>query len=138
METEKLSVNSGAFRLLDKIRRLLAEEKVPAYLVGGFVRDLLAGRVNADIDIAVGADAHQTARKIAEALGGKYVSLDEENGVARVVIPDEKWHVDFTTYQDSIGDDLARRDFTVNAIALPFDSRPLRHLSAYPSRSSSS
>ncbi len=121
METEKLAVNPGAFHLLDKIRRHLAEEKVPAYLVGGFVRDLLAGRVNADIDIAVGADAHKTARKIAEALSGKYVPLDEENGVARVVIPDENWHVDFTTYQDSIGDDLARRDFTVNAMALPLD-----------------
>ncbi|HTY81537.1 MAG TPA: HD domain-containing protein [Dehalococcoidales bacterium] len=121
METEKLSVNPGAFQLIDKIRRLLAGEKSPSYLVGGFVRDLLVARDNADIDIAVGEDAQKVAQKVAAALDGKYVPLDEENGVARVVIPGQDWHIDFSSYRDSIGDDLARRDFTFNAMALPLD-----------------
>jgi poly(A) polymerase len=122
MENEKLALKPGAYRLLHKIIRLLAAENIAAYLVGGFVRDLALNRDTADIDIAVGADARDTARKIAAALGGKYVSLDEENGVARVIIPDETWHLDFTTLHGDIEDDLFRRDFTINAMALPLDS----------------
>jgi poly(A) polymerase len=121
MEIEKLAVNPGAFRLLDKIRRLLEDENTGAYLVGGFVRDLLVGRENADIDIAVNADAQKTARRIADTLGGKYVPLDEENGIARVVIPGKNWYIDFSSFRESIEDDLARRDFTLDAMALPLD-----------------
>ena len=121
MEHLKLTVKPGAFRLLTKINRLLATEGIPCYLVGGFVRDLLLERDTADIDIAVSADGLETARKVAAALGGKYISLDAENGVGRVVIPGEIWHLDFTTLRGNIEDDLARRDFTVNAIALPLD-----------------
>jgi poly(A) polymerase len=123
MENEKLSVATGALRLLKKIERLLAAEKVPAYIVGGFVRDLLAGRDTADIDIAVGTGALETAGKIAAATRGKSISLDDENGVARVVIPGKIYHLDFTTLRGSIEDDLARRDFTINAIAIPLDKR---------------
>jgi poly(A) polymerase len=121
MADVKIAVKPGAFRLLDKINRILAAEGIPSYLVGGFVRDFLIGRDNADIDIAVSADALETARKIAAALGGKYISLDAENGVGRVIIPGETWHLDFTTLHGDIKADLARRDFTINAIALPLD-----------------
>ncbi len=121
MEDSKLAVNPDAFRLLNKINRLLAAEGTCTYLVGGFVRDWLIGRDNADIDIAVGADALETARKIAAVLGGKYIPLDAENGVGRVVIPGETYYLDFTTLRGGIEADLARRDFTVNAIAFPMD-----------------
>ncbi len=123
MEDMRLAVKPGAFRLLNKINRLLAAEGVPAYLVGGCVRDWLLGRDTADIDIAVGADALETARKVAAALGGKYISLDAENGVGRVIIPEEAWHLDFCTLVGDIEGDLARRDFTVDAIALPLDEK---------------
>jgi poly(A) polymerase len=122
MEDVKLAVKPGAFRLLNKINRLLAAEGIPSYLVGGFVRDLLLGRDTADIDIAVSADALETARKVSAALGGKYIPLDVENGVGRVVIPEEACHLDFTTLRGDIEADLAWRDFTVNAIALPLDA----------------
>jgi poly(A) polymerase len=122
MEDVKLAVKPGAFHLLNKVNRILAAEGVPSYLVGGFVRDLLYGRDTADIDIAVGADALETARKIAAELGGKFVPLDAENGVARVIIPGEACHLDFSTLHGDIEDDLGRRDFTVDAIAIPLDS----------------
>jgi poly(A) polymerase len=122
VEDVKLAVKPAALHLLKKINRALTAEGTPAYIVGGFVRDSLLGRDNADIDIAVGADALETARKIAAALGGKYVPLDTENGVGRVVVPGEMYHLDFTTLRGDIEDDLARRDFTVNAIALPLES----------------
>jgi poly(A) polymerase len=122
MKDMKLAVNPGVFRLLNKTNHLLAAEGIRSYLVGGFVRDLLLGRDTTDIDIAVIADALETAQKAAAALDGKYVPLDTENGVARVIIPGEKWHLDISTIESDIETDLARRDFTVNAIAFPLDA----------------
>jgi poly(A) polymerase len=111
-------IKPAASRLLAGISRHLAEEGITAYLVGGFVRDTLLGRDTDDIDIAVNADALATASALAGALGGKYVPLDEENGVGRVVLPETKWHVDFAALQGDIGQDMARRDFTIDAMAL--------------------
>src|SRR3989304_2005335 len=107
MKEPFLAVKPGAFRLLISISRILANEGVRAYLVGGFVRDLLLGRDTADIDIAVEADALATARKTAGALNGKYVPLDTENGIGRVIIPGEEYYIDFTTIKGAIEDDLA-------------------------------
>ncbi len=121
MEDLRLAVKPGAFQLLNKISRFLAEEGSTAYLVGGFVRDMLLGRGTVDIDIAVDADALSVARKVAAALNGKYIPLDAENGVGRVVLPDSKWQVDFTTLKGDIGQDLASRDFTIDAMAIELD-----------------
>jgi poly(A) polymerase len=121
MKEPILAVKPGAFRLLTTVSRILVNEGIQGYLVGGFVRDLLLGRDTADIDIAVQADALATARKTADVLNGTYVPLDTENGVGRVVIPGEEYYIDFTTIKGSIEDDLARRDFTVDAIAYPLD-----------------
>jgi poly(A) polymerase len=111
-------IKPAASRLLARINRHLAEEGTTAYLVGGFVRDTLLGRATDDIDIAVDADALSTASGLAAFLGGKCVPLDEENGVARVVLPETKQHIDLTALQGDIGQDLARRDFTIDAMAL--------------------
>ncbi len=121
MEDLKLIVKPEASRLLTKISRFLTEEGIPAYLVGGFVRDMLLGRDTADIDIAVAADALSVAPGVAAALNGKYIPLDEENGVGRVVLPDNKWQIDFTTLKGSIERDLAERDFTIDAMAIELD-----------------
>ena len=118
MEDIRPVVKPDASRLLTKISRFLAKEGIASYLVGGFVRDMLLGRDTADIDIAVDADALAVAAGVAAALGGKYVPLDAENGVGRVVLPDTKWQIDFTTLQGDIGQDLARRDFTIDAMAM--------------------
>jgi poly(A) polymerase len=121
MEDLRLAVKPGAFQLLTKISRLLTEEGNTAYLVGGFVRDILLGRDTVDIDIAVDADSLSVSREIATVLNGKYVPLDEDNKVARVVLPESKWQVDFTTLKGDIGQDLASRDFTIDAMAIPLD-----------------
>jgi len=121
MEDLRLAVKPGAFQLLKKISRFLAEESSAAYLVGGFVRDLLLGRGTVDIDIAVDADALSVARKVAASLNGKYIPLDAENGVGRIVLPDSRWQIDFTTLKGDIGQDLASRDFTIDAMAIQLD-----------------
>ena len=116
----KLIIKPRALLLLTKVGSFLAEQDVTAYLVGGFVRDVLLERDTADIDIAVASDALEIAPKVATALGGKYVLLDEANRIGRVVVSKEegRWELDFSTFEGSIEQDLARRDFTVDAMAV--------------------
>jgi poly(A) polymerase len=121
MEDVKSVIGPDASRLLAEIRRILSEKGVRAYIVGGFVRDVLLGRVTGDIDIALSGDALTIADKIARGLGAKCVPLDTENGVARVIPPDKRWEIDFTTLNGDIGNDLARRDFTIDALAVSLD-----------------
>jgi len=107
-------------QLLTKVSLFLTEQGVKSYLVGGLVRDALLGRATADIDIAVASDALKIAPKLAAALGGKYVLLDEINRVGRVILVTEanRWEIDFSTFRDSIEQDLAQRDFTIDAMAI--------------------
>jgi tRNA nucleotidyltransferase (CCA-adding enzyme) len=102
-------------------------ETVPAYLVGGAVRDLLLGKERADLDVVVEADV----RPLAETLGGE-VTSHERFETATISLNGVK--VDLArsraeTYPAPgalpevrpapVQEDLARRDFTVNAMALP-------------------
>jgi len=105
---------------LESVRDLLEQRGVEAYIVGGYVRDVLIGRHSADVDIAVQGDALALAREVAQRLGGKYVLLDEANHVARVAFPPEEsvLCLDFSGYAGSIESDLSRRDFTVDAMAV--------------------
>lgn len=86
-----------------------------AYLVGGAIRDELLGRPVLDVDVACRAP-EAAARAYAEVLGGAVVPLSERHGAWRVAYRDGRT-VDFTPLRDGIEEDLATRDFTVNAIA---------------------
>ena len=121
----KLSIEPSALLLLTELSNLLAEQDIQSYVVGGFVRDVLLGRDTADIDIAVTADALEIAPKVATALGGKYIPLDRINRVGRVILVNKgepstkgQWKLDFSTVEGTIEQDLARRDFTIDAIAV--------------------
>ena len=116
----KLYPEAKTSLLLNKVHLLLAELGVESYLVGGFVRDTLLGRDTADIDIAVASDALEIAPKLAAALGGKYVLLDETNRIGRVILASEanQRELDFSTFKGSIEQDLAQRDFTIDAMAI--------------------
>lgn len=84
------------------------------------MRDWLVGRDTSDLDIAVSGDSLAVAQEAAELVDGRYVMLDEDNKVGRVVVPGESvpWHIDITSFNRDIEHDLLRRDFTVNAMAL--------------------
>jgi len=112
-------INQDLLALLVKVSTILSQQNCPAYIVGGFVRDWLLDRKTADIDIAVEGDALSIAQEVAIAIDGKYVLLDETNKVARVIVSNEhQWHLDFTSFLTDIRDDLARRDFTIDAMAI--------------------
>jgi len=91
-----------------------------AYVVGGFVRDLLLRPKirRKDIDVVCG-DSLLCAKKVASALkDSHFVVLDKDRRIFRVVVS-ESFHLDFASLQGgSIERDLERRDFTLNAIAL--------------------
>ena len=130
-------------RRVPGIERLLpALEGLPrAYLVGGAVRDLLRGDTPVDVDIAVEGDARSVARAIAERLGGQAREY-ERFGTADVVLPQQTYHLATTrdevydaagelprvTPTTSLSDDLRRRDFTVNAMAIGLTGDDLGHL----------
>jgi putative nucleotidyltransferase with HDIG domain len=125
--------NSGLLATLAEISRLLATRKKQGYIVGGFIRDWLLERKTNDIDIAVSGAAITIAREVARKIGGKFVLLDDVNNIARVAVIEDKqpgrtsqnqelrsieWHFDFSPFTGDIESDLARRDFTINAMAL--------------------
>ncbi len=93
----------------------------PAWVVGGAVRDAALGRPVVDADLAVEPGAEeQAAVAIAREGGGAAFLLSEEFGTWRAVSGERSWHVDVSRLRgDDLESDLALRDFTVNAIALP-------------------
>ncbi len=112
-------------RILGDLRSIFESCSLPAFLVGGILRDAFLGRQTWDIDLAVQtADPMPLAEDLARRLGGAFVPLSHEHHVARVVIngPDHgRWSLDFSGIQGSLHDELKRRDFTIDALALPFD-----------------
>jgi len=110
-----------------------AAQESHVYLVGGIVRDLLLGHENQDIDIVIEGDAIDFAKQLAGSTGGKLTS-HPEFGTSKLSW--RKWSVDFTTARSEIypspgalpkvepgtlSEDLARRDFTINAMAIRLD-----------------
>jgi len=104
------------------------------YLVGGFVRDLLLGLPNLDIDLVVEGDAIALARSLAKELGGR-VHSHRRFGTAKWMLEEspQPLALDFATARtefyehptalpqverSSIKQDLYRRDFTVNTMAI--------------------
>lgn len=88
-------------------------------LVGGAVRDALLGRLapQPDLDLVVPGDAVALARELARQLGGAVVVLDGERSIARLVL--QGWTIDLARRMGAnLQQDLLRRDYTANAIAL--------------------
>ena len=92
------------------------------YLVGGSVRDALMGKSSVDRDIAI-KNAGVFARKLADKFNATYIELDPVNKIYRLVLEDKINYLDVSEIQGkSIEEDLSRRDFTMNAIAIDLSS----------------
>jgi tRNA nucleotidyltransferase (CCA-adding enzyme) len=129
----------------------LSEDFAGVYLVGGFVRDLLLEQANTDVDIAVEGDGIEFAVRLAAQLGGR-ARTHRKFKTAVVLLPQkvlgeaprwlrdigEDFHVDVATTRTefydypaalprvehaSIRQDLFRRDFTINAMAISLRGR---------------
>ncbi len=140
---------SREIELIEWIAALAGRQKTPVYLVGGFVRDLLSGRPGTDIDIAVEGDAIGLAWSLVGRYGGK-LTTHKKFGTARIDSGwnlDDREDATRSVKQSSIVidlisarsesykrpaalpqvkrgtilDDIRRRDFTINALAIRLD-----------------
>jgi tRNA nucleotidyltransferase (CCA-adding enzyme) len=116
-----------------ELDRVQSEAREPVYLVGGAVRDLLLGRPRADVDLVVEGDA----AALAERLGGASAEHDRF-GTVKVEL--EGHEIDIASARtesypapgalpvvapgEGIEVDLGRRDFTINAMAVPLAGEP--------------
>lgn len=132
------ALSPNELEALEKIAALAASCSMGAYLVGGSVRDVLLGRPHYDIDVSIEGEAPALA------------ALLEEQGLARIIATHRfgtaeiEWfdgrHIDLVTARSewyeapgalptvepgTILDDLARRDFTINAMAVGVRSEGL-------------
>ncbi len=98
-------------------------------MVGGAVRDALLDREVVDVDLVLRGDPETAARAIAGSAGGPAFELSAEFRTWRAQARDRSWHVDVTALRaEAIEGDLALRDFTANALAVPLsepDASPL-------------
>jgi tRNA nucleotidyltransferase (CCA-adding enzyme) len=120
--------------LLSVTSRLATELGSPVYLVGGAVRDLLLGRPVLDVDLAVDGDATLLGRTLAEALGARLTvhaafgtaAIDTEEGsrLDLATVRRESYAAEAAlpqVFPGTLREDLLRRDFTVNSMALALE-----------------
>lgn len=114
------------------ISECASEMNIPAYVIGGWVRDLLLNRPSKDIDIVAIGSGIDLAQKVAKKLGNKYhVNVYKNFGTAQIVYED--YDIEFVgsrkeSYRSesrkpivengTLEDDQNRRDFTINALAI--------------------
>jgi tRNA nucleotidyltransferase (CCA-adding enzyme) len=135
-------------RLPDRVLELLREagriadrRGVAAFVVGGFVRDLLLERPNLDLDLVVEGDGLAYARALGQALGAR-VKSHARFGTAVLSFPDG-FKLDVATARteyyeyptalptverSSLKKDLERRDFTINTLAIRLNERAFGQL----------
>jgi len=120
--------------VLEQVERIAAVSRryqIPVYLVGGIVRDLLLGRENRDLDLVVEGDGPHFARLLADEIGGRVRTHDAF--MTAVVVDPRELHIDVATARSEfyrapaalpevqtspLRQDLYRRDFTINALAV--------------------
>jgi tRNA nucleotidyltransferase (CCA-adding enzyme) len=120
------------------------QQGVPVYLVGGFVRDLLLERENRDLDLVVEGDGLDFAARLADAVGGRVRA--HRAFLTAVVVDSEGFHIDVATARSefyrapaalpevqtsALRQDLFRRDFTINTLAIRLGPEPNPELIDY-------
>ena len=121
--------------LLKQVGGIADKISIRAFVVGGFVRDLLLGKKVKDIDIVVLGDGIAFGRHVAQELGRSNLVVFENFGTAMLQL--DEWKLEFVgarkeSYNKlsrkpkveggTLDDDLSRRDFTVNAMAVSLNA----------------
>ncbi len=129
------NINESVRKILNSIAELSAEKKINTYLIGGYVRDVLLDRKNTDIDLCVEGDAVAFAEDCAKHFNKKLDAVYKRFGTALLNFDELK--IEFASARKesyshdsrkpiieftSIKDDLSRRDFTINALAVELNN----------------
>lgn len=127
----KRRLPAGVFRIIRKIGDLAEDNGFSAYIVGGFVRDVLLGVKNFDLDIVIEGDAIAFVKFLKEKIDIDVVT-HPRFGTATLTLP-RGFKIDFASARkehyaypavlptvtfSSIREDLIRRDFSMNALAV--------------------
>lgn len=128
-------IPSKKHSLIDQVAALAAELNISCYLVGGFVRDMLISYPINDLDVVFEGDAIQVGRELVRRFGGR-LTTHEKFRTAVWLLPDSTGFLDLITARketypspgllpivkpSTILDDLRRRDFPINAMAIRLD-----------------
>lgn len=134
------TLSSDQLRILHLVADAAPQNGLPLYIIGGSVRDLILGAVIKDLDLIVEGDAIALARTLGNIYGGK-VTAHKKFGTAKWFLPkDFRMESSDTldlisarseTYKHpaalptvkmgSMDDDIHRRDFTINTLAIRLD-----------------
>ena len=132
----KTQLKADHIAFLNSVAEVAAHNQVSVYVVGGFVRDLLLNIKNVDIDLVVEGDGIVFAEKLAEKFDGR-TSRYKKFGTATLILQGRP-NIDVATARtesyscpaalpdvepSTIKLDLARRDFTVNSMAIKLSER---------------
>jgi len=115
-------------KLKDKIKnyqnldKILSELPNGSILVGGFIRDLILDRLSLypDIDIVIPNNSMLIGQNIAEKFSGKFLILDQDRNIVRIIFRDFTLDIASQTHQ-LLEDDLKSRDFTINSVGFLFN-----------------
>lgn len=125
--------NDDLKAIFEQCSKIASEKGFKLYLIGGMVRDLLLNKKSLDVDITVEGDAIEFARILQKEANAKISSIHESFGTVKVEVRGQKIDLASTRSEsypkaghlphvDKIGcslkEDVIRRDFTVNALAL--------------------
>jgi tRNA nucleotidyltransferase (CCA-adding enzyme) len=97
-----------------------------SFLVGGYIRDIILGRVTeeVDVDIVVPLNAIEIGKKISANIESKFIILDKKREVVRIIL--DHISIDIANQVSStIKGDLSARDFSINSVAFLFDKKCL-------------
>ena len=127
LEGDRSLMGTNLWNLLNPSKWPISSKALPtgSALVGGAIRDALLNRQKQypDLDFVLPTGTLELAEKLAKELNGKYLILDKKRNIARLVI--NNWTIDFAQMEgNSLEEDLLRRDFKINAIALTLGKKP--------------
>lgn len=128
--------------IFNVVSEVAKEHKIPAFVIGGYVRDLLLNRNSKDVDFLILGNGIEFAELVAKKIGkGTKVNVFKNFGTAQLVFQD--WDIEFVgarkeSYRSdsrkpivengSLQDDQNRRDFTINAMAISLNAVDYGHL----------
>ncbi len=142
MQLKKNYAEALTDKVFAVVRDIADSKHLPAYVIGGFVRDLLLNIKSKDIDIVVQGSGIELAREVSERFRGSHLSIFKSFGTAMVKIGHTE--VEFVgarreSYRSNsrkpivedgtIEDDQKRRDFTINALALSLNAETFGNVS---------